>query len=163
MHEGANNMTEILLRAAQGRDIEAIVGMSHALFREDLGTRDPFTNQDWARQEGNEYFSNLIVSDSGLVLMAEAGGEAVGYLVGYVAQPSSVRPVRMAVLESMFVSRSERGRGTGQKLVDAFLVWSQERDAQRVSVTAFASNDAAICFYRRCGFEPHTVALERSV
>lgn len=156
-------MIEILLRSAQLSDLESIVRMNHSLFQEDSGTRDPFTNQDWALQDGAEFFSNHISSDSSLVLMAESGGESVGYLVGYVTQSSSVRPVRMAILESMFVTRSERSRGIGQQLLDAFLVWSQERNALQVSVTAYASNDAAVRFYRRCGFEPHTITLERSL
>lgn len=156
-------MTDILLRPAKSADLEAIVSMNHSLFQEDSGTCDPFTNQEWARQEGNEYFSNHITSDSSLVLVAEAGGESVGYLVGYVTQPSSVRPVKVVVLESMFVNRSERRGGIGNQLVDAFLLWSQKKEAQRTSVIAFASNESAIRFYRRCGFEPHTVTLERSV
>jgi GNAT superfamily N-acetyltransferase len=163
MHEGVSDVTEIRLRAAQGRDIEAIVGMNHALFQEDSGTRDPFTNQERARQEGADYFSSHVTSDRSLVLVAESGGEPVGYLIGYLRHPQSVRPVTIAELESMFVAQGERSRGVGLQLIDAFVPWSQNRDVARMSVTAFASNDAAIRFYERCGFEPHTVALERSL
>lgn len=156
-------MANVLLRSAQLSDLETVVELSHALIQEDPGTRDPHTNADWARQEGTAYFSKHIVAGDSLTLVAEVDEKITGYLVGYLRQSNSLRPVRMAELESMFVTLSERSRGVGQQLVGAFLEWSRERNAERVSVTAFASNEGAIRFYKRCGFEPHKLALERSV
>lgn len=156
-------MADIHVRSAQSSDVEEIVRLSGALFREDSGTRDPYTNSDWARQEGEGYFSNHVASDQSFTAVVEVDGTIIGYLVGYLRQPHSVRPVRIAELESMFVIPSERNSGLGQQLVEAFLSWSRERNAQRVSVTAFASNAGAIRFYQRCGFEPHNLTLERSV
>ncbi len=161
--EGDSDMANVLVRPARRRDLEAIVELNHSLFQEDSGSRDPYTNADWPRQEGADYFSQHITENDSLVLMAESEEEPIGYLVGYLRRSYSVRPVRLAELESMFVARNARSCGIGQQLVEAFLLWSHEREAQRVSVTAFASNEGAIRFYKRCGFEPHSVALERSV
>jgi ribosomal protein S18 acetylase RimI-like enzyme len=38
--------------------------------------------------------------------------------------------------------------------------WAVERGARVLEVTAFASNDAAIRFYVRHGFEPYTVTQQ---
>lgn len=153
----------VQLRTATISDLDAIVGFNHALFQEDAGQRDPWINLDWAREEGSEHFTRHITTDSSLVMVADLDDRIVGYLVGYVAGSGSLRPIRVGTLESMFVSSDVRSRGIGRRLAEAFLEWCRTQRVQRISVTAYASNDGAIRFYRRMGFEPHHLTLEHSV
>lgn len=156
-------MTDVTLRTAEHFDLRTVVELNHRLFQEDAGQRDPYTNANWAREEGIEYFRDYLDADTSKVLVAEMDGRIVGYLVGYVRGPSSLRPIRSAALESMYVFSEVRSQGVGQQLVEAFLTWCEERGAERVSVTAYASNDGAIRFYERLGFRPKELSLERSV
>ena len=151
------------VKTAELSDLEAIVELNHGLFQEDAGTYDPSMNLNWAREKGTEYFSRHIAADASFVVVAELDDTIVGYLVGHVAGASSLRPMRMAILESMFVMRDHRCQGAGETLVEAFLTWCGQQQAQHVSVTAFARNQRAIRFYERMGFAPKNLSLERPV
>ena len=73
-----------LRRAAEMEDVTDIVRLSSVLFREDVGRRDPRANLNWPREEGQKYFAGLVASTGSLCLLAEVGGEVVGYLAGRV-------------------------------------------------------------------------------
>ncbi|MDP8902044.1 MAG: GNAT family N-acetyltransferase [Actinomycetota bacterium] len=60
----------------------------------------------------------------------------------------------------MYVEAGSRGRGVGSALVGGSLSWAGGRMAGRVSVTAHASNDAAVRFYERIDLRPKGVTLE---
>lgn len=142
------------------RDVGMLVELSARLFREDAGTRDPSTNLNWPREYGHVYFADLVARGDGLCLLAEATRVTVGYLAGYVREPSALRPVSIAELESMYVREDARGLGVGAKLASEFLAWAELRGARRASVTAYASNERAIRFYDEMGFQPKNLTLE---
>ena len=153
-------MTEARLRTARTEDVEDIGALSAALFEEDAGTRDPFTNVGWPGEEGREHFLRLVRRDGAVCLLAVVEEATVGYLAGYVREPSSLRPVSIAELESMYVLEDYRGQGLGERLVDRFCAWALERGSRRVSVTAYSANEGALRFYERVGFEPKSVSFE---
>lgn len=151
------------VRRAEVGDTAKVVEMSGALFREDAGEGDSCTNLDWPEEEGREYFSGLIADEDNVCLLAEYGGKAVGYLAGRMKAGDTLRPVKLAELESMYVWGERRGRGTGASLVGEFLRWAGEKGAERSSVTAYAANERAIRFYESLGFRPLSLSLEKEV
>ncbi len=153
----------VTIRRAGLEDVPSLVTLSDGLFQEDAGQRDPFMNLDWPAQEGTGYFHQRMRDERCLGLLALVEGEAVGYLLGYLKPASTLRPVPMAELESMYVRPAHRSQGIGQQLVDRFLAWAREQGAKRVSVTAYAANERALAFYRRNGFVPKSVTLERGL
>ena len=148
------------VRSATDGDVAMLVELSAALFREDAGTRDPSTNVGWPLEYGLGYFAGFVGREDGVCLIADTGGVTIGYLAGYVREPDALRPVKVAMLESMYVHEGARGTGVGGKLVRAFLDWAGKRGAERASVTAYSSNERAIRFYERLGFRPRSLALE---
>ncbi len=161
--QGEGQARKVTIRRAGVADVPLLVALSDGLFQEDAGQRDPFMNLAWPRQEGNGYFSQRVRDERCLPLLALVQGEAVGYLLGYLKPPSTLRPVRVAELESMYVKPGRRSQGIGQRLVDRFLSWARGQGAKRVSVTAYAANERALAFYRRNGFVPKSVTLERGL
>jgi GNAT superfamily N-acetyltransferase len=151
---------EVRVRKAERADMQSVVELSFALFQEDAGQRDPFVNLDWPRQEGEEYYAGIASGHHSVCFVAEVDGSVVGFLTGYVEKMTSLRPVPMAELESMFVRKSFRGQRIGTQLVDSFLAWCREKGTQRVSVTAYSANSRAIEFYKGLGFEPRNLTLE---
>ncbi|QIN82900.1 GNAT family N-acetyltransferase [Rubrobacter tropicus] len=153
-------MEHLRITTAREGDVGALVGLISSLFQEDAGVRDPHTNLSWPADHARGHFLGLLDKDDALCLVARSGGEIVGYLAGYGRGPYALRPVRVAELQSMYVRKAERGQGVGTRLVEGFLVWARDRDAEQVSVTAYAANERAIHFYERMGFEPRNVSLE---
>lgn len=154
---------DVPIRQATLDDIASIVELNFALFQEDAGQRDPFMNLNWPKEEGQAHFSRLVSGSDSVCLLAEAGGEVIGYLAGYLWESGSLRPLKMVELESMYVRPHSRGQSIGRRLVNEFLKWSEQKGAQRVSVTAYAANARAIEFYRRFGFEPKCLSLEMRI
>ena len=146
--------------AAGAGDVEELVCLNTRLFLEDAGTRDPRTDTSWPARYGREHFLGLLSRDDAVCFLAWLDAEEVGYLAGYLRKSTPLRPVRIAELQSMYVVRAERGRGTGRSLVEEFLAWARRRRAGLVSVTAYATNGGAIRFYERAGFDPRTISLE---
>lgn len=156
---------EVRLGRAQPEDVTSIVQLSDALFREDAGSRDPTMNLEWAVQEGQNYFTDLLADENAACWVAEytTDNDLIGYLASRLVEGSSLRPVRVATLESMYVRREFRARGLGTRLVEEFFLWAKGRGAQRASVTAYAANEGAVRFYKREGFSPKSLSLERDV
>jgi ribosomal protein S18 acetylase RimI-like enzyme len=111
---------EVNIRRAEEKDTGEIVELSYALFQEDAGQRDPLMNLNWPREEGDEYYSRLVSGDHSVCFLAEMEGKPVGYLVGYATDATSLRPIKLAELESMFVHQEFRGQGTGTALANEF-------------------------------------------
>ncbi len=115
---------------------------------------------DWSYEEGHDYFTRHIEAETSLCLVAEADSGLVGYLVGYTKARNSLRPIEMAVLESMFVHHDSRSGGVGEQLVRAFIGWCDGHQVVRVSVSAYVANDGAVRFYERLGFVQRLLTLE---
>ena len=54
----------------------------------------------------------------------------------------------------MFVVAARRGRGIGTALMQEAIRWARERGVERVELTVYPHNEAAIALYRLFGFEP---------
>ncbi|CAA9400812.1 MAG: hypothetical protein AVDCRST_MAG03-1206 [uncultured Rubrobacteraceae bacterium] len=151
-----------IVRAGEG-DVGALVRLSSALFREDGGMRDPFTDVGWPEREGRDHFLSLVSRPDALCLLSKGSGPPVGYLAGYIREPTTVRPVRVAELQSMYVEAGRCNRGVGSALVSGFRYWAAGQGAELISVTAHASNEGAVRFYARHGFLPRSTTFEMSV
>jgi GNAT superfamily N-acetyltransferase len=150
----------VLVRTAIPSDVAALIDLCAGLFAEDGGRRDPAIDRGWPRREGGSYFSQVIDGTETLGIVAEIDGVAAGYLVGRMRDPVDARPIRVAVLEAMYVQPDRRRRGVGAALVSEFRAWAGQRRADRLSVTAYATNTEAIRFYEREGFAARSLSLE---
>jgi GNAT superfamily N-acetyltransferase len=153
----------ITIRVAEPADLDELVELSAHLFAEDAGQRDPYTDLGWPRREGRGYFTGIIDNNRTRCWLAEVDGVIAGNLVGRINRESSIRPVRVAELESMFVREEYRSSGVGAALVAEFFGWGKRAGAERALVTAYAANDRALAFYARHGFAPKNVSLERGL
>ncbi|MFE2267242.1 GNAT family N-acetyltransferase [Streptomyces griseosporeus] len=154
---------EVIVRPAQMGDLDGLVACSSALFAEDAGTRDPSVNVGWPREFGPERFAAGLGDPSRVLLVADCGGQIVGYLGGSVAEGSAMRPVKVATLVSMYVQSAYRRGGLGGRLVAQFAAWAKQVGAELAEVTAYSSNADAIRFYERSGFSSQSVTLRTSL
>jgi len=75
-------------------------------------------------------------------------------LVGSVSTRRDDHPVtrHVATLE-MFVAAQHRGRGIGTALMVEAMAWARRHGVERVELTVYPHNEAALALYRRFGFE----------
>jgi len=151
---------EIHVRRAGAADIADLLTVSTNLWREDAGTHDPTVmNTSWPAQHGRESFEALVEDPDRLGVLAYAGADLAGGLMGSLPPLTAFTLVREARLNSLWVDPSLRGGGVGSLLVAEFGAWVREKGAPFALVTAFAANPRAQAFYQREGFAPHTVTL----
>ncbi|GIJ56133.1 GNAT family N-acetyltransferase [Virgisporangium aurantiacum] len=156
-------MTGIDIHVVTADDIDDLLVSVAGLFREDAGTHDSTMDITWPARGGAEYYGGLVGTDDCLLTVARAGTATVGHLVGKLQAPGDLRPVAVAVLESIRVDPAARGSGVGSRLVEHFLAWARANGASHASVSAYAANDGAQRFYRRHGFAPMSVTLRRDL
>ena len=61
----------------------------------------------------------------------------------------------------MIVGAAYRSRGVGRALVEHFHRWAVSREANLLSVTAYAENTGARSFYRALGYGDYQVVMHR--
>jgi ribosomal protein S18 acetylase RimI-like enzyme len=160
-----NDSPAVRVRAATSEDLEGIVTCSVALLTEDAAARDPRVEPMWALRHGRESFAATLADPSCLLLVAVATegareGAVVGYLIGVLAEPVGVLPIRSATLRALYVAPEHRRGGTGTRMTADFFSWARQREASRAEVNAYAANDAGLRFYERLGFARRAIRLD---
>jgi ribosomal protein S18 acetylase RimI-like enzyme len=113
-----------------------------------------------------EQYREWLADDEHALLLAERDGEPVGYAmvsVGGGAPSWGGLGDRTAEIETLSVLESERGAGVGAELTQAAIDFARERGAGSILVAAAHSNEGALSFYRREGFEDFYVLLSRPI
>lgn len=76
-----------------------------------------------------------------------------GRVVGSISTRRDDHPAtRHVATFGMFVVSSHRGRGIGSALLSEALRWARSYGIERVELTVYPHNEAAIALYRRFGF-----------
>ncbi len=129
---------EFTVREARPEDAEATARLFAAVAeeRDGIATEPPV---DLAER------TELHARSSEGSIVAEAGGRIVG-MIRVEANRHGFGEV------GMLVDRSWRGRGVGSALLGAAIEWSRTRGLHKLCLDVFATNDAAIGLYRKCGF-----------
>lgn len=84
-------------------------------------------------------------------------------LVGSISIRREDQPTtRHVATLGMFVSADHRRQGIGAALMDAAMVWARANGVERVELSVYPHNDAAIALYRRFGFEQEGRLVRRS-
>jgi len=158
-------MTTVAVNVVTQDDLDPLLESVGWLFREDAGRHDVgVTDTGWPAKHGLAYYSGLVNDPSCLLTLArDADRKVIGHLVGKLSGPGELLLSRIAVLESMRVVPEARGAGVGSALVRHFFAWAGERGAVQANVTAYAANEAALRFYARHGFSPHSVTARASL
>ena len=132
----AERLRAIRLRALQ--DAPDAFGSSYE-------REQPFTLEKWSERLKNPQSRWMV---------ATAGGADVGLVCG-MAEDGRVH------LLALWVAPEARGRGAGERLVDATLAWAGTRGVEEVELWAVDGNQAARDLYARKGFTPtgRTMAL----
>lgn len=94
----------------------------------------------WADEPGNDR----------VMFVADDGGAWVG-MAG-----CSVRGDGSGTLDAtgMWVAPHARGRGLGERLIEAIVEWGLARGAERMEFAVTETNEVAIALYQRLGFRP---------
>lgn len=152
---------DIVIRKATVADLEFVQELSQELFRVEL-VRDPLLNMDWSMgEEGRKTFLSRITEENRFCFVAETNGEIVGYTTASVLPILPWRPVKRLEMENLIVTEKYRGQRIGEKLAQILFDLAKSLGLERVMVEAYAANEHALSFYKRVGFVPDSLQLEK--
>lgn len=108
-----------------------------------------------AQERFKRYVLKCIRSKKSLVIVAERNGNVVGYSIWNIdRRPPVYMTDKQAYVMDIYMTKSERGRGTGKKLMETMMGWAREKGLRLVALNVHPENAGAIRFYRRLGFKP---------
>lgn len=97
------------------------------------------------------------------LLVARTGNDVVGFLTFGVESGTYEQDVIRGVVRNIYVVADVRDEGIGTLLLTEAERRLADAGVDVVSLEVMADNDAARRFYRRHGYGPHRVELEKSV
>ena len=97
------------------------------------------------------------------LLVARLDGDLVGFATVAVEHGTFTLDATRGILSNLYVTPPVRGRGIGTALLERAQDTLEEQGVEVVTLEAMADNESARRFYRRHGYEPYRVAMERSL
>jgi ribonuclease D len=140
----------LLIRAASGRDADAIVALIQELAAT-IHEKSPL---------GASGVHEYLRSPSCFVLLAELGGRVAG-LASYSVRPNLYHARDCCLIEELVVSARARRTGIGRALLEAAIGDAEKRGCAEISVTTSAGNRGARALYRSVGLTDEALLLER--
>ena len=132
----------------------------HAEVAPQLG---PVFGDDESWEKRRKAYATYLAEPGAFVLVVREGARAVGYAVVTVdsGSPTWRAPERFGFVGSLALLPEARGAGAGRALIER-----AQEEIERVGVTELrldvvATNDPALHFYERLGFEPYLIGLRR--
>jgi ribosomal protein S18 acetylase RimI-like enzyme len=110
----------------------------------------------------------LVACDSDAVGSGDGDADScadavVGFVTFDVETGPYAQDVTRGLVRNVFVADGHRDQGIGTALLTAAEEELADRGVDVVQLEVLADNDAAMRFYRRAGYEPHRVEMEKSV
>jgi GNAT superfamily N-acetyltransferase len=142
---GAGDAVDALsVRPAEPRDV--------ALLLELFGELAEYEHLEHELHATDERLSEALFGErpAAAALIAERGGEAVGYAL-FFPTFSSFLASEGIWLEDLFVRLPHRGTGVGRALLSAVAARVRQRGGERLEWAALDWNEPALGFYRRLG------------
>ena len=96
-------------------------------------------------------------------LLARRDGDIVGFVTFDIEPERYRQDVTRGIIQNVYVHEGHRSEGIGRGLLSAAETALEKRDVDVVALQAMAENDRAIRFYRRHGYEPHRIELEKPI
>lgn len=157
---------DVVVRRAKPEDMPA-VGRLGALLVRAHHDFDPQRFMSATRHTAEGYASFLgtqLTEEDVIVLVAEEGGEVIGYSYAAV-EPRDWMSLRdsAGVLHDVIVDPSSRGRGVGRMLLDATLEFLQSRGAPRVVLATAEKNEPAQRLFASAGFRRTMIEMTKEL
>jgi ribosomal protein S18 acetylase RimI-like enzyme len=113
--------------------------------------------ESWKHRRGQ--YERWLSSPNAFLLVAERGGAPVGYAMVQLREGSPTWPLseQAGEIETLSVLPSERSRGTGSALLEAVRAELATRGVTELSLHVMHTNNDAMRFYERHGFETYAV------
>jgi ribosomal protein S18 acetylase RimI-like enzyme len=159
------NEQDFVVRQGTRDDVDRLEPLWRALrdHHASLPAMPPVRSFEDSWEYRKRQYLDWLSQDDHTLLFVERGRELIGYAVVSLGEGAATWDVgeRTAEIETLSVLESERGNGVGSALTQAAADLAAEAGARAMLVGVAHSNEGAIRFYEREGFEAFYVLLIR--
>jgi ribosomal protein S18 acetylase RimI-like enzyme len=160
------NGSGILIRPAEERDLAAVGRLGALLLR----AHHEFDRLRFMAPRGNVesgyawFLGTQLQRDDAVVLVAERGGQVVGYVYAGI-EPQSWKELRdeAGFIHDVYVDETARGSGAATALLEAAADWLAGRGMPRIVLWTAATNLAARHLFERLGFRHTMTEMTREI
>jgi ribosomal protein S18 acetylase RimI-like enzyme len=155
-------MSNVEIRQIAVSELDLIEPLWNAL-REHHSSVTPKLGEPRSRTESWQHrrsqYERWLSGPDAFLLVAEREGGPVGYAMVQLREGSPTWPLseQAGEIETLSVLPSERGRGTGSALLEAVREELGSRRVTELSLHVMHTNNDAMRFYERHGFETYAV------
>jgi len=147
-------MDNLTIRRAASSDVDRIVELR-------LLSQEHFEKSNlliWRiTEEGKELIKQKVETDltdsNVVVLLAEVGGEIIGYIRGEVMSRIDHMPRTVGQVSLMYVLKQFRRKSVGRRLMKELCKFFNSSKAENLTVRYVLGNKEAESFWRKLGFE----------
>lgn len=152
-------MNQVQVRACTPEDLDAVLHLERLWQQEHIAYGD-------FNPMSREQFSAVLDRDPDYFLVADSGGQVVGYIHAAVQRAASVEVIPAqepyVEIENIYVQPEVRGHKVGSALLERLFEIARQQGIQRFVVgTRSTQTDAILRFYRRHGFTPWSIQFVR--
>jgi ribosomal protein S18 acetylase RimI-like enzyme len=156
----------VIVRAATAGDMPAVGRLGALLIRTHhaFDARRFIADRDDSADGYAWFLGTQLKKRDAVVLVAEVRGQILGYTYATVDEEDwmSLRG-RAGVLHDIVVDPDHRGRGIGQRLLDAALDFVKSRGSPQVVLFSAFGNEAAHRMFERAGFRRTMVEMTKEL
>jgi ribosomal protein S18 acetylase RimI-like enzyme len=150
MGEGA--MSQVVIRQATPDDVGGILPLWNELMDYHAALDARFQPAPSAEENWAEILFDWLRDDDACVLVADAGGKLVGFIIGLVREnPPVLLPPKYGLVTDICVDPAWRRQGIGGRLFEALIVWFREKGLFVVQLSVAHRNPVSQAFWRAMG------------
>lgn len=149
-----------IVRPARSNEIDAIVSLWKEFVADPSASYEPIPTHAENTKKQTQFLGELIEHDPRQVLVAEEGGQLVGYLAcKREPRPLLETQMRQSYIANLFVKASHRKMGIGKELMRTCLKDLNDSGPREVELYVWVGNDSAIRLYKALGFKEHLLGM----
>lgn len=142
----ADTMSDLVIRPARPADADQLFRLVEQFATSYRPDRAAF----------DRHFPRLLAADSTDCLVADGGGDLLGYVLAFQLLTLYANGI-VVELQELMVAPEHRGRGTGRRLVEAIVARARDAGAVEVTVPTRRARE----YYLRIGFEETATYFKR--
>jgi len=152
------------IREANRRDLPALVALWQEMMDYHRGYDERFRFSANAPREVERHLLETLRSRAARIMLGEAEGHVIGYIVGEVHARRPIYPVgTYGFISDICVTAGWRRRGVGRALVGALDAWFAPQKVTSVELFAAALNPESIAFWRSMGYTDYLRLMRRDM
>jgi ribosomal protein S18 acetylase RimI-like enzyme len=159
-------MSDVTIRRATAKDTPALGRLGALLVRthHDFDPKRFIPATPQTERGYGSFLGSQVGGDKVIVLVAEEGGEVIGYTyAGIEGMDYMALRGPAGALYDIVVAPDRRGRGVGRQLLDETLAELRRRGAPRVVLSTAEQNDAAQRLFEHAGFRRTMIEMTREL